>query len=212
MALTTLLGTAQLALQNALAGSVDVAAGVPRVPNVVTISLRREAFLRQYPGQLVEERERFRREITEAARAYLSANGWRIGGTGSLVVDILLRDIPVECDVRLGTLDALYELRIEDDEGSRGVPVKWPQTIVGRAHDPHPRAFVPVNDRAHVFSREHLILTYADRELTLRLLGRNVTTLNGTRIGEAEEEGGGLHLRDGDVITCGRCRIIVRNL
>lgn len=214
MALTTLLGTAQLTLQNALSTAVDAGGAMPRVPNFVRLSLKREAFLRQYTGPLAEERERFRREIMEGARSYLAANGWRIGGTGTLVVNILLRAIETDCEVRLETLDALYTLGITDDEGKRSVPVKAAQTIIGREHEPHPRGFVALHDRTRVISREHLRLVYTDLELALHLLGANVTTLNGDRIGDGSgrEPAEGIKLHAGDVIACGRCQIVIENL
>lgn len=207
MALTTLFGTAQLALQNALAGALDTSGPTPRVPNFINLSLQREAFQREHPGAIVEERERFRREIMDAVRSYLSANGWGVAGTGSPVVNLLFRTIPSPLEIQIRTVEALYRLEVEDDEGKREVPVKNVTAVVGRANDAPPRGFVAVNDRTRVVSREHLILTYADHELNARLVGQNATTLNGTRMGEGE-----IKLHQGDVIACGRCRITITTL
>jgi hypothetical protein len=202
MVLTTLLGRAQLMVQNAMTSGLTVVDGVPRVPNDIVVSLRRESFLQQYHGALTEERERFRRELHEGVRAFLASHGWRVGGTGSIVINVLLRAITEECVVQVRTVDRLFDLLITDSGGSRTVPVRYSPATVGRAHDSHTRGFIPVQDESRLLSREHLHLTYSDLVLTMRLLGRNPTTLNGEAVGTAEVE-----LHRGDLIACGRCTI-----
>jgi hypothetical protein len=204
MPLTTLLGTAQLAMQDALAGHLDLSNGMPRTPNFIVVSLRRDSLLQQYKGPLTQERERFRRDLEDGARAFLSSHGWRIGGTGSLVINVVLRAISSDCNVQARTVEWLYQLKVTDDNGSRDLPVRQAHAIVGRAHESHPRGFIPIHDSARVISREHLALTYSDLHLTLRLLGKNPTTLNGDTLGDAEME-----VRQGDVIKCGKHEIVV---
>jgi hypothetical protein len=206
VALTTLFGTAQLALQDALAKHLDGSSGAPRVPNFAIVSLRRDRFHGDNPGELAEERQRFRGDLESAMRSFLLANGWRIAGTGALVLNVVLRAIPQDCVVQVRTVDRLYELEISDDDGVRVVAVKAARATIGREHDAHSRGFIPVRDDARLVSREHLVLTYEDLAITCRLLGRNPTTLNGVPLGFDD-----VQVRDGDAIECGDVRIVVRH-
>jgi hypothetical protein len=91
LALTTLFGTAQLALQDALARGLDRSGPTPKAPNFAIVSLRRERFLADNPGALADERKRFRHDLDAAVKSFLVANGWRIGGTGTMHINTLLR-------------------------------------------------------------------------------------------------------------------------
>jgi hypothetical protein len=205
--LTTLFGTAQLALQEALRKNLDAADTTPRAPNFVVVTLRRERFLQEYRGELAVEIERFRRDLETAMRTFVDAHGWIVGGSGTALVNVLLRAIGEECTVDARIARAFYVLAINDDRGSREVEVGSNPTTIGRAHQPHPRGFVPVHDSLKLLSREHLLLTYGDRELHAKLLGRNPTTLNGAPLGADE-----VPLHEGDVIVCGSCEITLRNM
>ncbi len=207
MQLTTLFGTAQLALQDALQRNLDAAGSTPRAPNFITVVLRRESFAREYTGEQHDEIARFRRDLEGALRAFVSAHGWSIGGSGTLVLNMLLRSIPAECEVEARIARSFYELVVEDDGGRRGVPVGSSPAIVGREHDFPPRGFIALHDRSRLLSREHLRLTYADLALRGKLLGRNPTTLNGAPIGDEE-----FVLKNGDLIACGSCRLTVEKL
>jgi hypothetical protein len=198
MALTTLFGTVQLELQNALAAQLRVEGGSPTVPNFVVISLRRESFQSQHGDAGQKGVEAFRRDLHEAVSSYLNANGWRVGGTGHLVINLLLRSIPRDCTVQVRRTDALYKLRIRDDDGIRSVGVRAREAKIGRAHDPRPRDFIAVNDRSRMISREHFLLRYSDLALTGILLGRNPTTLNDQPLGNDP-----FPLRRGDRLGCG---------
>jgi hypothetical protein len=204
MALTTLLGSAQLAVQDTLAGLLD---SEMRVPNFIVVSLRRESFLAQYRGAMTTERERFRRELADGLKSFLASHGWRIAGTGTPVVNVMLRSLHDECAVQARVVDSLYELEINDDRGIRTVGVRHNPATAGRAHDPHPRGFIAVHDESRLWSREHLQFQYADLHLRLHLRGRNPTTLNGDTLGDAEVE-----VRTGDRIRCGRCEITVQRI
>jgi hypothetical protein len=207
MALTTLLGSAQLAVQDALSAALETDGGVMRVPNFIVVSIRREAFLSQYRGPLTTERERFRRELGDGVRTFLASHGWRVAGAGGTVVNVLLRSLREDCAVQVRTVNALCDLEISDDRGIRSESVRHSPAAVGRAHNPHPRGFVAVHDESRLWSREHLVLTYADLHLMARLVGRNPTTLNGDSLGDAEVE-----LHSGDVIRCGKCEIVVKRV
>ena len=207
MQLTTLFGTAQLALQQALLRNLDAAGSTPRAPNFITVTLRRETFVGEYQGEASDELARFRRDLESALRTFVNAHGWGIGGSGTLVLNILLRSIPDACEVDARIERSFYELVVEDDRGKRTVQVGSNPAIVGREHEFPPRGFIPLHDRSRLLSREHLRLTYADLSLRARFLGRNPTTLNGTPLGEDEVE-----LHNGDLIACGSCRITVGKL
>lgn len=207
MALTTLFGTVQLELQNALASQLQLEAGSPVVPNFIVISMRRESFQKQHPGDIDKALEHFRRDIDEALRAYIASNGWRVGGTGNLNFNLLLRSIPRDCTVQVRRADALYRLKISDDDGTRAVGVKSREARIGRAHEPTPRDFIAVKDSSRLVSREHIVLGYRDLELTGTLLGRNPTMLNEKPLG-AEP----VQLRRGDRISCGRVIVVVEEL
>jgi hypothetical protein len=207
LALTTLFGTAQLALQDALAKNLDSSGGAPRVPNYAIVSLRRDRFQSDNRGALAEERVRFRSDLESAVRSFLTANGWRVGGTGSLILNVVLRAINQDCVVQVRTVDRLYELEIHDDNGQRTVPIKNLHATIGREHDAHTRGFVAVHDGARLVSREHLALTYEDLALGCRLLGMNPTSINGTPLGHDE-----VPVHNNDVIECGHVRITVKGL
>ena len=207
MALTTLFGTAQLALQDALTRHLDNSGTTAKVPNFAVVSLRRDRFQSDNPGVLAEERARFRADLDAAMRSFITANGWRIGGTGTLVLNVVLRAISQDCTVQVRTVDRLYELEIADDDGRRTVPVKSLHATLGRVHDAHTRGFVPVHDGARLVSREHLALDYEDLALTGRLLGQNPTTLNGEPLGPEP-----VPLHDGDQFECGHVQITLRGL
>ena len=204
MALTTLFGTTQLALQDALAKQLDARDQAPRVPNFAVISLRRDRFLKEHTGALETERERFRSDLHEATTAFLLSNSWRVGGTGTLVINLLLRAIRTDCSVQLRCVDALYELLIRDDGGERRVAVKSTVATVGRKHDAHSRGFIPVQDQSRLISREHLRLRYQDLDLSVALLGRNPTTLNSEPLGESEQV-----VKEGDTLRCGGIEVVV---
>lgn len=207
MALTTLFGTAQLALQDAMAKRIDRSGAAPAVPNFAIVSLRRDRFHADNPGELEEERRRFRADLEQAVRSFLTANGWRVGGTGALVLNVVLRAISEDCTVQVRSVDRLYELEITDDGGKRTVPVRSARATIGREHDAHSRGFVPVRDGARRVSREHLQLHFEDLALGCRLLGQNPTTVNGTPLGDEP-----VQLHDGDTIECGHVKILVRGL
>jgi hypothetical protein len=204
---TTLFGTAQLALQDALRKNLDAASTTPRAPNFVIVSLRRESFVLEYEGELQNEITRFRRDLDAAMRSFISAHGWGIGGSGTVVIHILLRSMVEACEVQAEIARSFYELEIQDDRGKRTVPIGSNPAIIGRAHDPHPRGFVPLHDALRLVSREHLLLTYTDLHLRARVLGRNLTTLNGAPMGDAE-----IDVRNNDLIACGACSIRLMNL
>jgi hypothetical protein len=207
LALTTLFGTAQLALQDALTRQLDNSGAVAKVPNFAIVSLRRDRFQSDNPGEIAEERHRFRADLEAAMKSFITANGWRVAGTGALVLNVVLRAITQDCAVQVRTVDRLYELAISDDAGERTVAVKSLRATVGREHESHSRGFIAVQDGARLVSREHLSLGYEDLGLTCRLLGLNPTTLNGTALGPEE-----VPLHDADVIECGHVRIVVKGL
>ena len=194
-------------LQDELTRHLDSSGDTPKVPNFAIVSLRRDRFQADNPGGLDEERRRFRGDLDAAVRSFLVANSWRIGGSGTLVLNVVLRAIAEDCTVQVRTVDRLYELEITDDGGVRTVPVKALHATVGREHDAHTRGFVPVRDGARLMSREHLALHYEDLALSCRLLGQNPTTLDGTPLGTDP-----VSVREGATLECGRVRIVVRGL
>lgn len=207
MALTTLFGTAQLELQKRLAASIRQTNGGSTVPNFLVVSLRREDFQESYRGPLEVERTRFRQELEEAARGYVQANGWRIGGTGSIVVNVVLRSIPQPCQVEVRTVNHLYVLEIFDDRGIRQLPVRARSVRIGREHDAAPVGFIGLHDGSRGMSREHLRLRYADLQLYATLIGRNETTLNSQPMDETE-----VQLHQGDEIACGSIKMVILEL
>ncbi len=206
MALTTILGTAQLAVQRALADHVSLDGAQPTVANFLVVSLRREEFRAAY-GADESEIERVRNELDRAAREFVVANGWRVGGTGTLVVNLLVRSIPETCQVQLRTVDHLYRLEVHDDRGIRAVAVRSPRVHLGRAHDGAPAHFIAVHDASKTLSRDHLVFTYADLQLRCHLIGRNETTLRDVAMGSQE-----VTLHVGDSIACGRVSVVVLEL
>jgi FHA domain len=202
--LTTLFGTAQLALQDELRRNLDAADSTPRAPNFVVVTLRPDRFAEEHRGETEEQVERFRRELEMGMRAFLDAHGWIVGGSGTAVINIVFRELVEDCHVDARIVRSFYTLAIEDDRGARTVEVGSNPTTIGREHQPHPRGFVPVHDSLKLVSREHMVLTYRDLTLHARLLGRNPTTLNNVPLDDAS-----VVLHDGDVIVCGACEIRV---
>lgn len=202
MPLTTLFGTTQLALQDAMRRNIDSSGGLSRAPNFIVARLRREDFLAEYPGRTADEIGRFKRDLESAMRSFAASHGWSIGGSGTVVVNVLLSDIAQQCDLQARIARSFYECSIQDDQGQRTVQIGSNPATVGRAHEFPTRGFIPVHDARRIVSREHLRLTYADLRLRALLLGRNTTTLNGTPMTADEVE-----LKEGDIIECGSCRI-----
>ncbi len=208
MQLTTLFGTTQLLLQSALRRNLDAAASTPRVPNFIVVTLRRTSFMAEYDGAMQDQLARFRRDLEAGMRSFVSAHGWSIGGSGTVVLNILLGSIATECEVEARIARSFYELLVEDDRGPRTIMVGSNPAMVGRDHEFPPRGFIALHDRDRLLSREHLRLTYADLALRGRLLGRNPTTLNGVALaGDSAFD-----LKDGDEIACGSCRITIGGL
>ncbi|MEP7217400.1 MAG: FHA domain-containing protein [Bacteroidota bacterium] len=207
MALTTLFGTAQLRLQGALSDNLDARGGTPRAPNFVVVTLSRESFQRAHSGTLEDERERFRRDMEGAMRGFVASHGWIIGGSGTLFMNIIVKEMGEDCAVEAALARSVCAREMRDDRGTRAVDVGSNPTIIGREHTPHPRGFVPVYDGRRHFSREHLLLTYRDLDLHLHCSGRNPTTLNGAPLPES-----GSVLRRGDVIACGDCSSAVKEI
>ena len=204
MLLTTLFGTAQLAMQEALSAGLDAITTSPRAPNFLVVTLRRDAFMAEHQVEIHDERERFRRELEGAMRSYVASHGWIVGGSGTIFMNILIENVEAECTVEARIARSVYTLGVVDDRGARSVPVGSNPAIIGRHHEPYPRGFIPLYDARKLLSREHLILTYRDLALTARLVGRNPTSLNGAPLGDAE-----IRLKRGDTIVCGTCSIRV---
>ncbi len=204
MGLTTLLGTAQLAIQDVL--RKDVSAG--RTPNVVIVSIGRAALQREYVEGEEEAKERMRRELEGSAARLMEAHGWTPGGCGVLSLAILVRSTHRDCQVLARTVNAFARLTITDDAGSRVVPLVTPRGLLGRDHKPIPPGFIPLHDSLRLVSRDHISLTYRDLELTATLHGRNPTTLNGHPM----TLGTSIALAQGDVIRCGSCEIAVNDI
>lgn len=182
--------------------NIDSSGGSSRAPNFIIARLNREDFSAEYPGRAADEIARFKRDLESAMRSFAGSHGWSIGGSGTVVVNVLLDDIPQQCEVQARIARSFYEFSIEDDRGQRTVQVGSNPATVGRAHEFPTRGFIPVHDARRIISRDHLRLTYADLRLRVLLLGRNTTTLNGTPMTAEEVE-----VKDGDVIECGSCRI-----
>lgn len=207
MQLTTTFGSAQLALQNALLKGIAHDSNHPVSPNFLLVSVNRERFAVDYPGDAEQQIRQFKAELSAAAQGYITSNGWRTGGTGSLIINLLLASIQEDCTVRARIVDPLYRLAITDGEGDRSIGVRRTHTTVGRAHQPHPPGFVAINDPDRIMSREHLQLTYSDLKLRVKLSGKNPTTLGNAPLGSDPQE-----LNNGDIIICGRTRIELRDL
>jgi hypothetical protein len=207
MLLTTLFGTAQLAMQEALSAGLDAVTTTPRAPNFIVVTLRRDAFMAEHQGEVRDERERFRRELESAMRNYIASHGWIVGGSGTIFMNVLIENAEAECTVDARIARSVYTLGVMDDRGARSVPVGSSPAIIGRHHEPYPRGFVPLHDARKLLSREHLILIYRDLLLTARFVGRNPTTLNGAPLGAAE-----VPLKRGDVIACGGCTVRVERI
>lgn len=202
MSLTTLFGTTQLALQDAMRRNIDSSGGTSRAPNFIVARLRRDDFLAEYPGRIEDETARFKRDLESAMRSFAGSHGWSIGGSGTVVVNVLLEAIPQQCEVQAQVARSFYECSIEDDQGRRTVQVGSNPATIGRAHEFPTRGFIPIHDARRVVSRDHLRLTYTDLRLHALLLGRNTTTLNGAPMTTDTVE-----LKHGDIIECGSCRI-----
>ncbi|MCE2502745.1 MAG: FHA domain-containing protein [Chlorobi bacterium] len=197
MALVTQFGATTLAVQDALQDSVIVQNGDITVANVLIISLDREEFLRDHKSQDRAVIDRFRNRLREEIEVFCSDNNWSFSQPLSL--NILLRSLGNQCNVRAEHRDALYKLSIRDDSGERTVSVESPTVVLGRAHQEPPRGFVLVHDASRSFSREHALLTFRDLELVIRLLGQNPTYLNDSLLRKNSERG----LAPGDMLRCG---------
>lgn len=204
MGLTTLLGTAQLEMQDVLRKGVVRR----RTPNVLIVSLGRAALQREFGVADDEAKERFRRELERAAERLMEAHGWIPGGCGVLSIAILIRSSDRDCQVLGRTAPAFARLTINDDAGSRVVPLATTRALLGRDHKPIPPGFIPLHDSLRLVSREHVALTYRDLELGARLLGRNVTTLNDSTM----TANAPVVLSPGDVIRCGSCEVVVNEI
>lgn len=202
MALTTLIGTAQLAAGRAaergLRESIEV-------PNLYRVSLGRAALVESYGDDFDGGVEQIRRSVEEGVTRLAEAHGWRVGGGGTIVVSIAVRSIREECDVEGEHARQLYRLTVTDDRGTRPLPVPLPTVTVGRAHEPHPRGFVPVYDATRLISRDHVQLRWRDGILAGLLIGRNPTTLNGHPLTPDSP----VQLAEGDTIRCGNCAFVV---
>lgn len=206
MALTTLFGTAQLAAQDAITAALDTSGAVPVSPNLITLSLQRRLFDKEHKGDLNQEREALRSQLTGLLTAFVGSHGWHIGGAGELIVNILIRSVNKDCVAQASVAQTLYHLDLHDDRGNRTVGVRTVTAVIGRAHDRPPRAFIALTDTSKLLSRQHVILRYRDLALGVTLKGRNRTTLNGVPLIIAQETS----LRDGDVIACEHCTVTVR--
>ncbi len=204
MALTTLFGTVQLTLQQAIGNGLTMRGGIPQAPNFAVVSVRRDRFVAEHRGPFAEEASRFRRELHQRAVEYVEASGWRFAGFGSFVMNFLIRTIPQDCLVQVRPAESLYDLSIVDGKGERQVAVKNTVIVVGRDHPERPGAFISLDDPERVVSRRHLSLEFADLTLKGKLLGRNPTTVNAVPITEPE-----FMLNNGDLIRCGGCGIRV---
>ncbi|MBS1914293.1 MAG: FHA domain-containing protein [Bacteroidetes bacterium] len=205
--LTTLFGSAQLALQDAVRSGLDAAGSTPRIPNFIVVMLNREQFQAEFGWDVRENLGRIRRDLERALMEFMAAHGWGIGGSGTISLNVVLGDMAMPCSVEARIARSFFGVVINDDRGHREVAVGSNPTIVGRAHDGHPRGFVPVYDGRRLMSREHLHLTFTDLHLSVRNTGRNLTTLNGLPLGTEEVE-----LHNGDRITCGSVSFTVSGL
>jgi len=202
IALTTIFGGVQLVAQDALRAGLRLLSGVPCVDNLVVVSLRRDRLPAEFGG--ADGIESFRRELHAALSEFVAANGWSVAGTGSIVVNLLLRAIPESFSVRTRTAESLFDLTVTDARGTRTVPIRRQTVVVGREHDGAPTGFVPVADSQRVVSRRHLELIYRDSSLTLLPIGKNPTLLNGVPLGTSP-----VAVRVGDELSCGDCRVSI---
>jgi len=201
MGLTTLLGTAQLDVQDAIRRGVSGG----RAPNLVIVSLGRTAVNREFGADDTHIRSRMRREIESGVRRTIDAHGWIIGGCGDLSVNVLVRSIDCAVSASAHTVPSFAELRVQDDDGSRIAAMVTIQATVGREHRPQPPGFISLHDPSRTVSRRHLALCFEDLELRAHLVGRNPTTLNGNLFDNARE----VVLSVGDIVRCGSCEISV---
>lgn len=190
-------GAASLAVQEELRRSVDRSAPVPNAANFVILTLDRTTFVAEHGNADRDSVERFRNDLRREIEVFVASNEWEMREPLSL--NILLRSIPTPCHVRVERRRSFYSLRIRDDAGERVVPVKWPTVVLGREHEAPSRAFVPVRDGSRALSREHMVLTFRDLELSAVLVGANPTTYNGEPMRREEET----PLHAGDVLRCG---------
>ena len=173
MALVSQFGATILAMQDALRKSVEGRGGVSRAANFLIVRLDRNRFFHDWKLPVEEALEEFRRLLHEEAERFALANGWSFSGI--LSIHLLLQGQEVPSLVRAEHREGLYRLAIRDDGGSRTIDVPHPTALLGRAHEGSPRSFIPVRDASRSFSREHLLLTFRDLVLHIRLLGRNRT-------------------------------------
>ncbi len=205
MALTTLFGSAQLALQDAISSNLERDGTRVAAPNFVTVSLKRSVWLREFGDESSDQHERIRRDLEGAMRRFIESHGWPVAGSGLIALNILVRTIDNDCHVQARVTRGLYELRIRDDHGARPIRVATERAVLGRPHSPEPRGFIPLFDGLRLVSREHIELRYRDLLLRGRLLGRNPTTLNDHPLNIDQE----VALQRGDVIRCGTCELTV---
>lgn len=198
MTLTSLYGTALLALQDALRREVSGSGGVPTVPNFAVVSIDRERFMADYGGTVADQVERFKRDLAGGVREFLAAHGWSVEGRGGVVINLLLRSMPEDCRVQVRRTPALFLLKVTDDQGERTVKVQRERLTVGREHENAPVGFLALRDGSGFWSRCHLEFRYADLQLTVTCLGKNPTTLNGDRLAAHP-----ISLKAGDCIACG---------
>ena len=197
MALVSQFGSVLLGVQDALGGSVKVENGIPRVANLLIISLDREAFLKEQKSDERDVVESFRSALRKEIEEFVAASGWKY--SGALSIHLLLRTLEVSSAVRVEHQDVFYEVRVRDDAGTRTVAVNQPKILAGRVHDGPPRFFIPVHDSSRSWSREHLLFTLRDLVLTVRQLGRNATELNEAPL----QHDADIVLSQGDIIRCG---------
>jgi hypothetical protein len=205
VALTTLFGSAQLALQDAISSNLERVGLRVAAPNFVTVSLRRSLWLQEFGSGSSDYHERIRRDLEGAMRRFIESHGWSVAGSGVITMNVLIRTIDDDCHVQARVTRGLYEIRIRDDHGARPVRVSTERAVLGRPHSPEPRGFIPLYDGLRLVSREHIELRYRDLILQGHLLGRNPTTLNDRPfVVDAD-----VPLQRGDVIRCGTCELTI---
>lgn len=205
MALTTLFGSAQLALQDAILGNLERDGARVSAPNFITVSFKRTAWIREFGSDSNDLHERVRRDLQGAMRRFIESHGWPIAGSGVITLNVLIRSIDDDCRVQARVTRGLYELRIRDDRGARRLRISAECAMLGRPHTPEPRGFIALYDALRLVSREHLELRYRDLELRGRLLGRNQTTLNERSLAVGAE----VALQRSDVVRCGTCELTI---